>query len=327
MIDAIGRRGEAGMTGRTVGLLAIAWALGVLAGCGEEGISIPEDEPLMYGGGEFEQGIVSGGQGRAYLVVVPPSARPEVPAPLLLLYHGRPQSIQSLRGVTDMDRAAGARGWILVYPKALTGGWAELRNTYPATIGQNDVLFTHDIVEAVSEELNIDRSRIYAAGFSNGSLMTMRLACDLGDELAAVAPVAGTVSRRLDDDCAWRDPIPLVTFLGDRDNQFFWDGITTGTDRGYSGPETAQWYADRNGCADEREDTEVPDTADDGTDVVRWSWDDCGGADVTFYAIFGGGHTWPGSPLTFDPDVFGLTTHDISATEIILDFFEAHPKG
>lgn len=312
------------MTPRARGSGLLAVLAMTLLGCGDDGITVPEDDPLEYGGGEFEQAILSGDQRRGYLVVVPPSARPETPAPLLLVYHGRPQSVESIRAVSDMDRVAGDRGWIVVYPRAVavSQGWAVADGLPPATNGQDDVLFTHDIIRAVSEELNVDLDRVYATGFSNGSQMVMRLACQLGDELAAVAPVAGTITARIAHGCSWPRPLPLVTFLGDEDRQFPWRGADVGFDVVVSGEETAAWYAERNACTDPRDDTELPDTADDGTTVTRWTWDDCGGdAEVRFHAIFGGGHTWPGSPVTFDPGIFGRTSREISASEIIVEFF------
>ena len=44
---------------------------------------------------------------------------------------------------------------------------------------------------------------------------------------------------------------------------------------------------------------------------------------MVFYGILGGGHTWPGSPVTFDEFVFGRTGREISATEIMVEFFES----
>jgi len=45
------------------------------------------------------------------------------------------------------------------------------------------------------------------------------------------------------------------------------------------------------------------------------------GLAATLYTIEGGGHTWPGG--TVDLTQFGGTTHTISATDLILDFFSA----
>ena len=52
------------------------------------------------------------------------------------------------------------------------------------------------------------------------------------------------------------------------------------------------------------------------------SWTDCHEhASVTLYTVIGGGHTWPGSPVSLSTTVFGPTTHSISATGLMLSFF------
>jgi polyhydroxybutyrate depolymerase len=47
-------------------------------------------------------------------------------------------------------------------------------------------------------------------------------------------------------------------------------------------------------------------------------------ADVIFYTVAGGGHSWPGGePM---PEfIVGLTTLDIDATKVMWDFFQQHP--
>jgi len=52
---------------------------------------------------------------------------------------------------------------------------------------------------------------------------------------------------------------------------------------------------------------------------------DCpAGTEVAWYAVEGGGHTWPGS---FEVPWLGSVTDQISATELMLDFFDAHPAA
>jgi polyhydroxybutyrate depolymerase len=43
------------------------------------------------------------------------------------------------------------------------------------------------------------------------------------------------------------------------------------------------------------------------------------GTAVVLYVIDGGGHTWPGAAI--DVQRLGVTTHEISATDLIWDFF------
>ncbi|CAN5542382.1 hypothetical protein BH24ACT4_BH24ACT4_04290 [soil metagenome] len=59
-------------------------------------------------------------------------------------------------------------------------------------------------------------------------------------------------------------------------------------------------------------------------DVVAHTYPGCApGVDVTPYSIEGGGHTWPGSDIIIGPPE--MTTQTIDATEILLDWFAAHP--
>ena len=74
--------------------------------------------------------------------------------------------------------------------------------------------------------------------------------------------------------------------------------------------EMAEW-ATTNGCGTEPAVTTVSD------EVELREYPDCAGAEVDFY-VFAGGHTWPGGT---DPEIWGDTTQEISASELIWEFF------
>jgi polyhydroxybutyrate depolymerase len=44
-----------------------------------------------------------------------------------------------------------------------------------------------------------------------------------------------------------------------------------------------------------------------------------------FYRIEDGGHTWPGSSIVLTQPWSGKTSQDIVASQLIWQFFEAHP--
>ncbi|MCC7086513.1 MAG: DDE-type integrase/transposase/recombinase [Pirellulales bacterium] len=46
----------------------------------------------------------------------------------------------------------------------------------------------------ITKSHNIDPKQVYATGMSNGGMMCYRLAAELSDRIAAVAPVAGTMA-------------------------------------------------------------------------------------------------------------------------------------
>jgi len=81
---------------------------------------------------------------------------------------------------------------------------------------------------------------------------------------------------------------------------------------------TAKW-AKRNRC-----DAKPVESAA-ASDVMRREYIHCADdADVVFYTIRGGGHTWPGGEQL--PEWFaGPTSRSIDATSVMWDFFRAHP--
>ena len=61
-------------------------------------------------------------------------------------------------------------------------------------------------------------------------------------------------------------------------------------------------------------------------DVTLVSYTCPNGADVMFYRVEGGGHTWPGSEFSKTiAGVVGVTTSSISANELMWKFFTEHP--
>jgi polyhydroxybutyrate depolymerase len=189
-----------------------------------------------------------------------------------------------------------------------------IANAWDTLEGSDDVAFARAIVADVARRVAIDPMRIYATGFSAGGGMVNRLACDAADLFAAAASVAGAYfgwSR-----CDPQRPMPIVGFHGDADFVVPYDGFGLL-------PDVAEWARFRaglNGCA-----ADPPDTADVAADVQLVVWDGCDGeAAVALYTIDGGGHGWPG---TVDPDRDGDTTDAVSATDLIWEFFVAHPMG
>ncbi|NTV38023.1 MAG: hypothetical protein HGA82_02380 [Anaerolineales bacterium] len=82
-------------------------------------------------------------------------------------------------------------------------------------------------------------------------------------------------------------------------------------------PDWAATLAQRNGCHPD------PDELPASGQVSGMRYSGCA-ADVVFYTITGGGHTWPGGE-PIPERIAGTTTEDIDATLTLWDFFQAHP--
>ncbi len=79
-----------------------------------------------------------------------------------------------------------------------------------------------------------------------------------------------------------------------------------------------------NGCEKEPVVTKLPDTAKDGTTITRKTYGSGKeGSEVVLVEIEGGGHTWPGWESRFK--LLGKSTKNISANDMMWEFFEKHP--
>ena len=83
------------------------------------------------------------------------------------------------------------------------------------------------------------------------------------------------------------------------------------------------WVA-ANGCRKTPTTTHLPDREQDGTTVRQVRYDSgTDDAEVVLVVIAGGGHTWPGREPRLR--VLGASTRDISANDMMWEFFQRHP--
>ena len=180
------------------------------------------------------------------------------------------------------------------------------------------------MLDDLATVVNVDPKRVYATGMSNGGMMCYRLAAELSDRIAAVAPVAGTMAIEKADP---KRPVPLIHFHGTADKLVPFGGPGKGTAQFISlqigGCFDLAWVK-IDGCEEKPEVADFPDKANDGTTVQRKLYGHGkDGAEVVLFVIDGGGHTWPGKqpPVKF----LGKSTKNISANDLIWEFFEKHP--
>lgn len=219
--------------------------------------------------------------------------------PLVLNFHGLATTAQNQKGYTGMASAGNARGWIVVHPNGTNRSWDYLPNS-------QDVRFVDALIDQLSEELCIDEKRIYLTGLSNGGFFSYQFACDRGDKVAAIAPVAGA---QTDPFCNPGTKVPVLHIHGTDDNTVSYDGglLYPSARASVSG-----WARDVNDC------DQSPTVAFEVGDVTCETWSCSGSDEASLCTVEGGGHTWPGAlPIP----LLGATNQDIDATEEVLDFF------
>jgi polyhydroxybutyrate depolymerase len=309
-------------------LALLATLVASLVGCARaarDGPLRPTTLPVAAAG-DYDASLVSGGLTRTYHVHLPPAVATGKPLPLPLLLHGRLGDGAGQAKLTDFDAVADQYGFIAVYPDGYQRSWADGRGTTPADkAGVDDVAFPGAVLDAVEAKERVNTTRIYVAGMSNGGFMTERLGCDLARRFAAIAVVAANFDQRLAARCAPEHPLPAILIHGSDDPLVPEAGGDLNGAPLLSTPDTVARWAALAGCTPAPAAVALPTLVNDGASVTRATYAGChGGAQVVYYDVLGGGHTWPGGLQYLPASVIGKTSRDLDASQTIWRFFAGY---
>lgn len=261
--------------------------------------------------------VVVDGLERPYLLRLPPTYQPGKPIPTVVTFHGMGSTADQQLLVTAVGTSADKNGYAVIAPQGNSGTWA-LPPDNQTTVTTPEDGYVDAMLADAEGAACLDPSRMYAAGMSMGSAMTFVQACKPDRRFAAFGGVAVAIYRPI---CDQAPPAPLIYFHGRGDQTVPFNG---GDARGYQVapvPQTMDEWVAHNHCAAGPAVTVTED-------VTKRVWTDCAqNAEVDFYEIDGGGHTWPGSAITALPYIeqyLGRTTMTISATDLMWDFFSRY---
>jgi polyhydroxybutyrate depolymerase len=250
---------------------------------------------------------------REYLVYRPSGPSSDTPLPLILNFHGRGSDAETQERYSGLVPVAERVGFIVVSPEG-TGsprGWSAGATTASQV---DDVEFVRHLLASIEGEQCVDASRIYATGFSNGAFMASKLACRMGDRIAAFAAVAGVHGGG--EACV--RAVPALAIHGTKDDLVPFEQGTVRQAYTYLGAraETRAWAA-LNGCSSAVVSERL------SPNVTRESYT-TGKAPVVLYVLSGGGHTWPGAS---DIPGLGPTIREVNAAETIWAFFSSYRRA
>jgi polyhydroxybutyrate depolymerase len=332
-------------TGITLSILFIT-AL-CLAGCDQGGelahlakdVSQPEaaarsaanDNEANDPGALYERSFVHDGVLRSYLLYVPAVYDGEDDWPLVINYHGFAINADVQMAYTQMNAVADEGHFLVAYPQGLTvvnqtrgpgPGWSVPGGI--ATAEHDDVGFTSALIDHVDVDFSIDLARVHATGWSNGSVMSLYLACSLPDRIASVGGVAGPMTEQLTDICEPDRPFSVLFLHGTADPLIPYAGRPGAFP---PAPETPSFWAEQNSCSPNPLSEDIDDVVtDDNSTVTRFEYVNCDDdTEVWFYRINNGGHPWPGSAPVPGWEFLGPTNQDISASTEVWDFFARNP--
>ena len=251
-----------------------------------------------------------GGLERTYRVFRPATLAKSAPVPLVVMLHGGFGTGLQAEKAYHWDEAATRYGFVVLYPDGIRRAWnAGICCGAPERDNVDDVGFLSALIDQIAREQNVDRSRIYVTGISNGAMMAYRMACEAPLDIAAIGPVAGTLTVP----CAQAKPTSVLAVP-------FEGGVGKGFSRA-SRPSVlaslAHWR-EIDGCT-------MPAERSSGS--VTESPATCPhGRAVELITIEGAGHQWPGSvpPPVFLQKLLGPSSDALDATVTLWQFFSAH---
>ncbi|HEY5955477.1 MAG TPA: hypothetical protein VIV60_02940 [Polyangiaceae bacterium] len=222
---------------------------------------------------------------RKYFLRIPDGYDNSHPYRLVVTYAESGSSAQSVMD-RNYFRFAGfdAKNTVFVAPDAVgsAGSWSK-----------TDVDFTDKILEQVEGDLCIDKSRVFASGFSFGGGMAIAIACTRADVFRGVAFWSGA---DLTGSCPDKPTKPIAYWASQA------SGDSSGTPMPSSGKIKQSQFAEVNGCTAEPNALNFPAAGQPHTCTI---YKNCSAGHPTIYCVFNGSHGWepvdPGQTTSWAP--------------------------
>ena len=213
---------------------------------------------------------------------------------VIIAFHGGGGAEEDFQQQSEFDQLGEQEKFMMVYAIAEDGRTSEegewFLNSAATSFEDND--YTEAIVDELSKSYCVDENRLYAIGYSLGSMYTYEVACQLNHRFAAVASFAGTMPVN-PESCDLVGSMSVMHIHGkldyiiDYDDDWDWkDGEHEGVGTMSNIPGMIDTWSMRANCASSDND------ADFFLEHITHSG--CqNGARIEHYGIEYHEHTWP----------------------------------
>lgn len=282
-----------------------------LIGCDDESSAQPY---------RIESTLEVGGRIRNYVLILPPTYyNSSETIPLVIALHGTGGSAKHMERMYGLNEKAASSGFVLLYPEGIRNdGPLGLRSWNAGRCCEDameknvdDVGFISTLIDRMVADFRIDSRRVYVTGMSNGGMMAYRLACELSEKIAAIAPVSSTLMAKT---CDPERAVPVLHLHSVLDTKVPHSGGIGISGYNFTPVDSAlRVMAVHSGCSDTAEQV------DDGKVIVT-RWTNCSdGASIESHVTYDGGHSWPGAKD--HPPWADMPSAYINATDLMWEFF------
>ena len=256
--------------------------------------AMPTDEVCTPEGSLLDCAIEHNGLDRRFKIYEPSKLSPNVALPVLFNFHGYGSNADQQLIYGDFRGLADEEAFILVVPQgSLLEGTTHWNSDseFTSKSTADDLGFVSRMIDELETRYNIDNTKVYAAGMSNGGAMSLYLACSLSDQITAVASVTGFMSADLISNCGAIDPTSVILIHGTADSVVSWEsGLGGGSILGIG-----EFWAEHNNCSQSSQ-TALEDYNGDSVSGVIHQHSGCDAETlVQVYEITDMDHIWPES--------------------------------
>ena len=259
--------------------------------------------------------IAVDGLTRTYTLNLPPNYYEDSDFSLVIAMHGGGGTANQFESSGKLTEKANAAKFIVVYPNGVKGNGILRAQTwnaggccdYAAEHNINDVKFISQLIDHLVAAYKINPKKVYATGHSNGGMMAYRLACELSDKIAAIAPNSSTMV--VTQPCNASRAVPVLHMHSMLDSNVpYTGGVGTGFSNHYNPPldSVFQVWSLKNACATQAQ------IIVNNSSYKLTKWTDCSNnTSIQYYLTKEGGHAWPPS-------------NAINTNDLLWDFFQQY---
>jgi len=278
--------------------------------------------------------VKSNGVDRFYYVHVPPDYNGKTATPLVLAFHGAGGHARAMPQLTGLNKCSDKHSFIVVYPDGLNSHWNDGYGG-KTRAELEDVDFVKLMLSQIITQYKIDKTRVYAAGMSNGGFFSQYLSINMPNTFAALASISASLEEPTYKKLKPEQPISILFVHGDDDDVVPFNGGSIGVSgaleektirKATSAAQAVGYWVKANQCSDKPVITNIPDAKpSDGTHAVRKVYSGGkNGTEVILIAIQNGGHTWPSGWQYLPESIVGKTSRVVNASEEIWNLFQRH---
>lgn len=245
-----------------------------------------------------------------------------VSVPLMFSIHGLGSNADQQHLYTEFAPIADVENFIICLPNGTNNGSG--LQFFNAGFGNtvDDIGFINALIDTLIQDYDLDTTKIFSTGMSNGGFMSLTLACELSNRIAKVASVTGTMSFLQGNNCSPEKGVPVMLLHGTLDATVPYNGVGGTVGTVMSVDSVINLWKNLNETDATAVYNAIPNTSTtDGSTAERFDYvNGIDNSSVVLYKITGGGHTWPGATFLIPGN--GNTNQDVEASEEIWKFFK-----